>query len=54
MKTCSFCGRPAETHASGLSLCSACRVQLQTLRPENAGYYWYVRAVRRALFGSAG
>ena len=51
MSSCSFCGRPAEIHASSLRLCAECRRQIMNLSPESAAYIWYVRAVRRALFG---
>ena len=54
MKSCSFCGRSARTEAGGLFLCPDCRAQLAALDPRSAGYMWYVRAVRRALFGEAG
>jgi len=51
MKACSFCMAPAGRSAF-LPLCAQCRAQLAALSPEDGRYFWYVRAVKRALFGA--
>jgi hypothetical protein len=33
------------------ALCGRCREQIAALKPEDQRYFWYVRAVRRAVFG---
>ena len=43
MTHCPLCGRP------GSGLCRECRSQIIALRPEDKRYFWYVRAIRRAL-----
>ena len=50
-----FCAeRNVELSAGGLCLCARCRDHLCALRPEDPRYFWYARAVRRALIPSAG
>ena len=51
MNICSFCAAPAG-RSFFLPLCADCRAQLAALSPEDARYFWYVRAVKRALFGA--
>ena len=47
MNHCPVCGRPASGPA--FALCSECRSQIISLRPADKRYFWYVRAIRRAL-----
>lgn len=55
MSKCAFCAeKRVEISAGGLGLCARCRDQLCALRPEDPRYFWYARAVRRALIPSVG
>ena len=55
MSNCAFCAeKRVEISAGGLGLCARCRDQLCALRPEDPCYFWYARAVRRALAQSDG
>ena len=47
MTHCPICGRSAPVAA--FHLCSECRQQLASLRPDDKRYFWYMRALRRAL-----
>ncbi len=47
--SCSFCGAKSILRAGRLRLCPQCEGQLVALRPESLAYFWYMRAVRRAL-----
>ena len=47
MPKCVFCADLSA--AGGFCLCARCRDQLCALRPEDPRYFWYARAVRRAL-----
>ena len=51
MQKCAFCAeRDVEISAGGLCLCARCRDQLCALEPGEKRYFWYVRAVGRALW----
>ena len=55
MSKCAFCADSgAAGQTAGFYLCARCRDQLCALRPEDPRYFWYARAVRRALMPSAG
>ena len=55
MSGCAFCAEGnVELSAGGLCLCALCRDQLCALCPEDPRYFWYARAVRRALIPSVG
>ena len=48
MFTCSFC----HAHTGNkLTLCPDCEKQLLSVRADSPAYFWYVAAIRRALFG---
>ncbi len=50
MRKCAFCAeKSVELNAGGLCLCVRCREQLCALEPGEKRYFWYVRAVGRAL-----
>lgn len=51
MQKCAFCAEDGlEISAGGLRLCARCRDQLCALEPGEQRYFWYVRAVSRALW----
>ena len=51
MSKCAFCAeKRVEISAGGVGLCARCRDQLCALRPEDPCYFWYARAIRRALW----
>ena len=50
MTHCPICGRKA--CGSVFALCSECREQIISLTPGDPRYFWYMRAVKRSVFGS--